>query len=148
MTRAFIFTGVMLAAGLTTLHVMDDQEPQKTQLTPEVTTFDEQTVTLAVNYQCFKGTFETALLELERREIKLEEAVRRVYAASQQYCPIYLHRIRISDPGESVEGCVARNLVGHVRSLEESRPSLCPRVWELEVELENLVNQWESSSVR
>src|SRR6476646_7237325 len=119
MSRAFVFAGVMLAAGLATVFAMEPREPPKTHLTPEVTAFDAETLALAVNYQCFKGSFETTLLELERGEVKLDEAVRRVYAASQQYCPVYLHRIRISDPGESEDGCVARNLVGHVRSVME-----------------------------
>lgn len=147
MAKTITFIGVMLAAGLITLHFVDDSKPQ-TDMTREFYVFDEETTNLAVTYRCFKDTFEQALLELETGDITLAAATDRVYGSAKQFCPLYLRRVGISDPATTLEASIALNLVGHVRSLEEVRPTLATRVAELETEMQNIANQSESRSVR
>jgi len=60
----------------------------------------------------------------------------------------YLDRVCISDPTPKLETSIAKNLVGHVYSLEEVHPQLAERTAELERELEKLVNNSECTNVR
>jgi hypothetical protein len=149
MSRTIILSISMLAAILATLHYMDaPAESGQNEIAAEMAKIADERAALMVNYRNFKGTLDAALDALTRREITLEEATARVYNAGKQYCPIYLDRVCISDPTPKLETSIAKNLVGHVYSLEEVHPQLAERTAELERELEKLVNNSECSNVR
>src|SRR5262245_33724789 len=140
MSRIIIVGVVMTAAGLTTLNFLDDPR-ERAPISNDVNEFDSGTTKLMVNYRHFKDTLDSTLVDLEARDVNLNDATARVYAAANRYCPSYLTRVGESDPAVTLEASVAKNLVGHIRSLEEVRPAVAVRVAELENEFENLVNQ-------
>ena len=147
LNKSITFTGVMLAAGAITLHIVHRAEPE-VPITTEVTSFDEETTSRVVNYRAFKETLSATLKRLERGEINLREATVCVYGASKQFCPIYLERVALSDVAPTLEMSVALNLVEHLRSLSEFRPELSRRVSELNSEFRNLANHPEVANVR
>lgn len=147
MSKSILLIAIMALAGLTTLYYAEDKTIEA-QMTREVNYFDEETTELCENYSVFKLTLDDTLTKLENRDINLTEAMARVYGAAKQHCPIYLERVDITDPAPSHEASVARNLIGHLISLEEVRPELGRRVAELQLEFTHLSNQRERPSVR
>lgn len=90
---------------------------------------------LVTSYRCFKTTFENTASMLVSGEIRLPEASASVYEAALHNNPRYLKHIQNSDPDVSARRRIARNLIGHVRNLQEIDPSLEARVHALEAEL-------------
>jgi hypothetical protein len=137
----------MAVASLVTVRYVDDSQ-QEEPATREILCFDDETTELVENYRTFKGTLDATLQSLEARDLNLADATARVYTTAKKHCPIYLERVAISDPDVTIEGSIARNLVGHLRSLDSVRPALVQRVIELENERQNLANQFEGANVR
>jgi len=135
MTRSILLITVMSAAGLVTIHLRDDLQEQQ-PITKEVTEFDDPTTELVENYRVFKSTLAATLKELSDRHVDLATATARIHSVAKKHSPIYLDRVCVSDPGATPEERIARNLIGHLVSLEEVEPELAPRIAELKVEFQ------------
>lgn len=143
MTRTILLVIVTSAAGLMTLHAMHRFAEPKQRDMIDVTEFDETTTEYMINYEQFKATLKSSLHDLAERKANLQEAAERVYRSAIMHSPIYLDRICVSEIGATHEERVARNLIGHLRDLEEVNPLIGERVTELDIELETWLCEQE-----
>jgi hypothetical protein len=123
MNRYATFLAVVtLATGFAALRTTDDSPYEPIGLQEALT--NEQTVKdVLTQYRAFKATFEGTIESLRRREIDLKEAHTIVTEASNRHYPKYLKLLCFSDKGATVDARLARNLVGHIRSVEEYHPT-------------------------
>ncbi len=143
MTRTAILVIAMSAAGLMTLHVMHRFSEPTQRDTFDVTEFDEATTEYMMHYEQFKAALKSSLSDLTQRKANLAEATERVYFSARAHSPIYLERICVSEIGKTHEERIARNLIGHLRDLQEVNPHIGERVIELDIELETWLCEQE-----
>lgn len=127
---AVFMTGALAAvvlAGRSQLESMSAQEPER-QCNAEIGD-------LLVSYGCFKNTFKTTVDRLASGEIRLDEACERIRDSALHNHPDYLKNIQTSDPADSVQERIARNLIGHLHCFEEDGVVPSARVRALEAEL-------------
>jgi hypothetical protein len=95
---------------------------------------DERTRQKVVSYYLFKSTLTAVLNSLAQGTTSLKEARNQVYESALQYNPEYLRRLAICERGTTPQERVARNLIGHVCGLELTDPTICVRIFALEIE--------------
>lgn len=96
---------------------------------------------LVFRYQSFKEIFDDTLENLGHGKIDLRTARTRVEAASRCYWPAHVEFLTFAENGSTSEERIARNLVEHLRSVQNLEPHLKPRVRELEIELAELLRE-------
>ena len=131
MYRSMNFFAVIATAGIIALKTVDIQS-----FLPDPREFLPPCVDQKVHdYYAFKAQFDDTLKALERGEISLRHAHRRVKSDSLRYWPNYLSNLRLVDQGENTDERIAYNLVGHIQYLSEFGKASPARVAELESEL-------------
>ena len=143
MTRFALFAAVMFVAALATVTLIEEPAPQKSCRV--VTQFDQETQELSIRYEHFKATLNGALNDLARNKGRLHDAVYGVRDASYVYCPIYVDRLQTAERGATPEERVARNLIGHLRDMEDADPRLAGRTAALVSELEALLSHLDNA---
>ena len=136
MTKTATLLTVILAAGILTASVRFDTAPKQKPIT-QVDHFDEETTIRANHYEQFKRALTDTIKALHDGQIDLASATSRIQHEAETHCDVYRTRVRVSDPGDTLEESIARNLVGHVASLEEGRPKAPERMVELQRQLKN-----------
>ena len=135
MRKLVLVWAVVLFAGLVTVKAAN-LEGQDTN-EPAISSFDiDQKL---ATYRCFRQALDEALEGLSKGKLSLKAASNQVAVASHEYYPPYLHSVRRGFASSTETGCVAQNLLTHLKSLEDLVPDLPGRVVELQVELEELV---------
>jgi hypothetical protein len=145
MTRFATLAAVLLTGAFASLLVMLQTPPQARISRFDEGQFDDETRASVVFYFCFKSTLTTTLDLLARGEIRLEDARTRVYESALRYNPGYLKHIETSERGATARERVARNLIGHLRSVDESDPALQTRIFALEIEFAALHGKVQSA---
>jgi hypothetical protein len=138
MTRFSTISAIFLAGSFATLLVIlhTPSQPMKSEF--DESQFNVTTQKMVVSYCSFKRTLTATLELLAQGKTSLEEARNRVYESALHYHPGYLEHIAKCERGTTPQERVARNLIGHVRSLEERNPTIYVRVSALEIEFADM----------
>jgi hypothetical protein len=139
---ATLFAIATLTTGYATVRLIDEEAPASISMA-EIFANDQKVREMVVSYRCFKATFQSTIESLRRGEVSLTDAKARVHEAANQHHPKFLPLLSMMNPGQSVDECLVRNLVGHVRSLEEFRPTDPSPLPRLEAELQDLLRAME-----
>jgi hypothetical protein len=140
MNRIAIFlTFILLAAGVT-LPMLRDSRDREIDFVA-IAVYHRRVQEMSVNYGAFKATFDETINALKSGEINLREAESCVRSAAETYHPSYLIDVQMSDPGETIQQRVARNLMGHVGSAEELEVNSRSRLPQLELEFVRLFKE-------
>jgi hypothetical protein len=137
MTRFATISAIFLTGAFATL-LVNLQTPSQSMGRFDESQLNDKTQERIVSYYCFKSTLTTTLELLALGKTSLEEARNRVYESALHYHPGYLKHIAECERGTTSQERVARNLIGHVRSLEEKDPTLDVRVFALEIEFADM----------
>jgi hypothetical protein len=89
----------------------------------------------------FTRVLESTLQELASGKLSLEEGSFRMTQTAETFSPIYCKEIRRSDPGASVQECVAQNLLGHLKDRAKTEPHLGKYLPELREEFHRMKNR-------
>jgi hypothetical protein len=120
---ATILVLVTLATGYIALRTTDTQSNSEPISLQEALSNEQQVKDVLTQYRIFKSTLHATIDSLRCGEIRLKEAHAIVREASNRYYPKYLKMLSWSDKGESTDERLARNLAGHVHSLEHVYPT-------------------------
>lgn len=137
MNRIAIFLTLFLAAAGITWPMLQESGDREIDFVA-IAAHHRHVQEMSVNYRAFKTTFDDTLNALKKGEINLREAEACVRCSAETYHPSYLIDVQMSDPGETVEKRVARNLIGHVQSAEDVEAISHSRLPKLEEEFARL----------
>lgn len=135
---ATILAFAVLTSGYVAVRATCDIEDETAANEPAPAS-SEQVQEMVRSYRLFKITFQGTVESLRRHEIALRDAQARVAEASREYNPKYLRWLSIAEKGGTLTERVARNLIGHVRSLEKEHPTRPSPLPELEQELSEFI---------
>jgi hypothetical protein len=93
----------------------------------------------------FRVVLENTLQSLERGDISLADAARRVHDAGQAW-PVYLTDLETTEIGEAPLERIARNLIGHLENRSLLNPDVSRRLMTLQAELPVLVSESKNAS--
>ena len=135
MMRFSTLSAIVLTGAFVTL-IVNIQSAEQPNLAAHPENYNQNLQDLAVSYGCFKQTLNATLDDLLSGEIHLEEARDRVHRSALCHFPNYLKNIERSDPAPNVDERICRNLIGHLRNIDEEAEDakLEARIRELEAE--------------
>ncbi len=133
MTRFAALFAILLTGALVTIVASSQLQPAPTRNLPDER--HEQIGDMLVSYLCFRNTLTTAVELLASGQIELADACERVHSSATSHHPDYLKNIELSDPAPTTQERIARNLIGHLQSMEGDNPARSARVRALEREL-------------
>ena len=133
MMRFSTLSAILLTGAFVTLLVnMQSPEQQPYPVAVPDGYYNQNLQELAISYGCFKNTLNTTLDDLLSTDLKLEEACDQVHKSALSHFPNYLKNIEITDPAPNAEQRICRNLIGHLRGIDDPGAKLAPRIQELE----------------
>jgi hypothetical protein len=141
MLRFTITAGVVLIGVIATLPAYVPEEQPSPSSVVDESEFNDKTREMVVCYTCFKEALTTTIDLLQEDKITLREARDRVYETAQRHWPEYLVNLERVEQGTTHQERVARNLLGHLRSLAECDLTALPRVRAVEMELTEMIRQ-------
>jgi hypothetical protein len=133
MLRFSIFTAIFLTGAFATL-IWNLQPDPSANIPTGAAPSAEEVQAMMTSYSCFKHTLVTTLHELIDGKIHLEAARNRVHDSAKLHFPDYLKHIEIAEHGSNHQTRIARNLIGHLRGIDNGSITLQHRVLALEVE--------------
>jgi hypothetical protein len=137
---ATFLAAVTLATGFAALRTTDESSHETVDL-QEALAAGEKVKDLLTQYRAFKGTFETTIESLRHGQIRLKEARVIVRETAERHYPKYLKMLTLSEKGAKVDERVARNLVGHVHTIESYHPTQPSPLAKLDQELRDLLTE-------
>jgi hypothetical protein len=125
MNRHATFLAVVtLATGFAALRTVDEQLSSHETVGLHSALSDEQKLTnVLTQYRAFKGTLEATVESLRHGHVHLKEALAIVREASTRHHPKYLSHLVHYDKGATTDERLARNLIGHVHTIEKFHPT-------------------------
>ena len=144
MMRLAFFLTTLLTTFLATMFATDLTDDRALNFSAIVRQ-DQRVHEQSVRYYHFKGTFQATIEALARGEMTLREGQARVLTLAHEFNPDYLNHLKLSEVGASDEERLARNLVAHVRFLEEILPNPDSHLPELEADLNKILQEMRLS---
>jgi hypothetical protein len=133
MTRFAATFAVLLTGALVTMVAATQTRPADTPYLPDERGW--QIGDMLVSYLCFQSTMRSTVELLASGQLPLAAACDRIHDSALRHHPDYLKHIEISDPAPTVRERIARNLIGHLHSIDGIDDAPSARVRALELEL-------------